>query len=64
MQLFRLGVHKFLVVGLMCLPRIAGGQDGIIVTVAGMTPIGGPPVRGFAGDGGASTGATLALANM
>ena len=39
-------------------------QPGIIITLAGATPAYGIPVRGFSGDGGLATNATLALANV
>src|SRR5213593_786736 len=45
------------------LPRPGQGQSGVITTIAGATPVGGPPVRGYSGDGGPATSAMLALAN-
>lgn len=42
----------------------AAGQTPVISTVAGTTRPGGEPVRGFSGDGGPATFATLALANL
>ena len=42
----------------------AHAQTGIIVTVAGTTAEGAPPVRGFGGDDGPSPTASLALANL
>jgi len=48
----------------MC-PRTAPSQTtGVITTIAGATPVGGPPVRGFGGDRGPATAALLALANQ
>src|SRR6478752_3087342 len=50
---------------LMLLLSAAGfGQAGLITTIAGRTPPGGAPVRGFSGDGAAGTSAQLALANI
>jgi len=45
-------------------PAPAQSGTGIITTLAGATPAGGAPVRGFGGDGGPGTSALLALANL
>src|SRR4051794_21035621 len=49
---------------LLSMAWAAHAQTGIIVTVAGTTPEGAPPVRGFGGDDGPSPTASLALANL
>lgn len=45
-------------------PRQAQAQTGIITTIAGTTPVGGAPQRGFSGDGGPAAAAMLSLANV
>ena len=37
---------------------------GVITTIAGTTPVGGSPQRGYSGDGGPATSALLSLANV
>jgi len=53
-----------LVTGLLVGLPGAFGQTGLITTIAGKTPPGGIPLRGYSGDGGPGTEALLALANL
>ncbi len=43
---------------------LACSQTPVVTTIAGGTPFGGAPVRGFSGDGNLAAKATLALANV
>jgi uncharacterized protein (TIGR03437 family) len=60
--------YRLLPALILLLPGIfqkpAQAQTGIITTLAGATPVGGAPVRGYGGDGGPAVNATLALANL
>src|SRR5262245_30394077 len=58
----QLGGAAFGIIAL-CLSS-AFAQTPVISTVAGTTPAGGAPQRGFGGDGGPGPSAMLALANL
>ena len=49
---------------LMCACGFAQTGTGVITTVAGTTPPGGSPQRGYSGDGGPATAAMLAFADV
>src|SRR5215471_15564940 len=50
--------------GVLISAALLSAQSGIISTIAGRTPVNGAPVRGFDGDSGTATAASLALANL
>src|SRR6266436_3361553 len=50
--------------GVLISATLLSAQSGIITTIAGRTAVNGAPVRGFDGDNGPATAATLALANF
>src|ERR1041385_2749995 len=65
MRLF--GAARFLPATFVCaalIARSAYAQSGLISTLAGTTPPGGFPIRGYSGDGGPAVQARLALANL
>jgi len=49
---------------LFAAPVLWAAPAGIISTIAGTTPVGGPPIRGFNGDGGPANEARLGLADV